>query len=661
MPAITSTNKNYFKLYLKEHRKKFTSPLQQINLSDIQNVFVTTSDTLTIGTQTVKVGLFGGKLGDEELDISSLSNGELLYLPGAETDYVKLKTDNTDNYATLYFASSSGDSRLVLNNGGYNTLSLNETINIGAKNVTVKAFGGLLLSVEDAATYTITHNANVENLFHQNFITEGDSITFNITTTNFGTNGNGPLYWSLEGSIDADDFVSIGGSVAVINNSATITTTSQFDTSNFESDYFSLKLRESNNGPIVASSDIIQLVDKVVTCSIAESATSIAEGSSITYTVTTSGLDDGTVLTFQSSNTSDVVPASGNITINNNTASFTVAAAEDVFVESDETFTVDVKYANNVLATSSEATIQNTTSYTFTTSATTISENNEVTFTINTTGIPNGTVLNYAASLNNIDLSPSTGSFTINNNTASITIKALQDLKVDTGENFYLDIKTGGTTVATTSTVSITDTPFTIAVTPDQPFNIDESILGSTTSTTFTITTTGVGDGTVLSVLPSTGNNLDISLSSSSIIINNNTATVTATIVRDARTEGVETMNLKFRNTSGDTVITSPTITVTDTSFVGSRQDNKTFGPITVARDNNLEQYASDYYTICGLDSVPDGGKIAIFVDNSGSMTTGTIRASINKLLLRLQPRNISIVVVENPSEDWISSFDTPL
>ena len=150
-------------------------------------------------------------------------------------------------------------------------------------------------------------------------------------------------------------------------------------------------------------------------------------------------------------------------------------------------------------------------------------------------------------------------------------------------------------------------------------------------------------------------------MSSSSITINNNTATVTATIVRDARTEGVETMNLQFNNTSGDTVITSPVITVADTSFVGSRQDNKTFGPITVNRDYNVESNASDYYTICDIDSVPDGGKIAIFVDNSGSMTTGTIRASINKLLLRLQPRNISIVVVENPSEDWITSFDTPL
>ena len=662
MPAITSTNKDYFKLYLKTHRKKFTSPLQQINLSDIQNVFVSTSDSLEIGTQTVKVGLFGGRLGDDPLDISSLTNSELLYLPGSETDYVRLKTNNSDSYATLKFTDNNGNCRLLFDDGGYNTLSLNETVIVGSKKITVKALGGLLLSVEDGPTYSITHNGTQDPVFTDNYyITEGDLIAFNIATTNFGTNGNGVLYWSLDGTVESNDFASSSGSISILNNSGTVTLTSLFDIDGSESEYFRLILRDTNNGPIVASSDYINVYDKVVTCSIAESATTIAEGSSITYTVTTSGLDDGTVLTFQSSNTTDVVPASGNITINNNTASFTVAAVEDVFVEGDETFTVDVKYANNVLATSSEATIQNTTSYTFAVSASTVSENNEVTFTINTTGIPNGTGLSYVASLNNIDLSPSTGNFTINNNTGSITIKALQDLKVESAENFYLDIKTGSTTVATTSTVSITDTPFTIAVTPDQPFNLDESTLGSTITTTFTITTTGVGDGTVLSVLPSTGNNLDISLSSSSITINNNTATVTATIVRDARTEGVETMNLQFNNTSGDTVITSPVITVADTSFVGSRQDNKTFGPITVARDGGLEQYASDYYTICGLDSVPDGGKIAIFVDNSGSMRTSTIRASINKLLLRLQPRNISIVVVENGSEDWISSFDTPL
>ena len=658
MPAITSQNKDYFKGYLKRHRKRFDSDLQLINLSDLTNVFDQIDSNLTIGTQTVKVGLIGGNESDPSLDISSLTNNEFLYLPAETGDIILLKTGSITN-KIKYNGQNAFDH--IRSDGTTASYTLNNSLTIGNKTIVPKGFGGILFTVEDAPTYTITDNSTA--IFGgTNEIVEGQTITYTITTTN--TPNLSTIYYSLDGSITSDDFITpITGSINVVDSQpTTLSLQSSFDVLNTESEYFRLQLRSGGiTGPIVAQGEYISLTDKVVTCSIAESATTIDEGSSITYTVTTSGLDDGTVLNFQSSNTTDVVPASGNITINNNTASFTVAAAEDVFVEGDETFTVDVKYFNNVLATSSEATIQNTTSYTFAVSASTVSENNEVTFTINTTGIPNGTVLRYVASLNNIDLSPAESNFTINNNTASITIKALQDLKVEPSENFYLDITSGYVTLATTSTVSITDTPFTIAVTPDQPFNLDESTLGSTITTTFTITTTGVGDGTVLTVLPSSGNNLDISLPSSSITINNNTATVTATIVRDARTEGVETMNLQFNNTSGDTVITSPVITVADTSFVGSRQDNKTFGPITVARDGGLEQFASDYYTICGLDSVPDGGKIAIFVDNSGSMRTSTVRASINKLLLRLQPRNISIVVVENPSEDWITSFDTPL
>lgn len=659
MPAITSQNKNYFKGYLKRHRKRFTSDLQLINLSDITDAFDVLDSNLTIGTQTVKVGLFGSKESDPPLDISSLSNNEFLYLPAQTGDVIFLKTGSITS--KLIYNGENNFKYLGLDNV-FTSYGLNSPLTIGTKIIVAKGFGGILLTVEDAPTYTITDNA-VENLSGENNIfdiIEGETITYTITTTNVpdGT----VVYYTLRGSVEANDFVSsTTGYIQVQNNQASLSLQTAFDFSSTESEKFYLQLRSVNvNGPLIAEGRQITLVDKVITCSVSESSTTVSEGSTITYTVTTSGLDDGTVLNFVSSST-DVTPSTGNITINNNTATFTVTAVEDVFVESDETFTIDIKYANNVLATSNEATIQNTTSYSFTTSASTINENDEVTFTINTIGIPDGTSLYYISSLNSIDVTPHTANFTINNNTASITVKALQDLRVDTGDILTLNIRSGATTVATTSAVSITDTPFTITITPDQTFIIDESIEGSSSDVTFTITTTGVGDGTVLTAQPSTGNNFDISLSSSSLIINNNTATVTANIVRDARTEGSETMNLVFRNTSYETVFTSPDITITDTSFVGCRQDNKTFGPITVNRDHNVESYAEDYYTICGLDNVPDGGKIAMFVDNSGSMTTNTIRASINKLLLRLQSRNISIVVVENPSEDWISSFDTPL
>lgn len=130
MPAITSTNKDSFKSHIKTWRKIFTSPLQQINLSDIENVFEYTSNTLTIGSQTVKVGLFGGREGDDVLDISSLTGGELLYLPGQVSDYVKLKTSE-EHIDTLNWLHALTP-RVVLENNNYKYLYLNEIFQIGS-------------------------------------------------------------------------------------------------------------------------------------------------------------------------------------------------------------------------------------------------------------------------------------------------------------------------------------------------------------------------------------------------------------------------------------------------------------------------------------------------------------------------------------------------
>ena len=50
-----------------------------------------------------------------------------------------------------------------------------------------------------------------------------------------------------------------------------------------------------------------------------------------------------------------------------------------------------------------------------------------------------------------------------------------------------------------------------------------------------------------------------------------------------------------------------------------------------------------------------------MFIDNSGSMTTGVVQASYDLLVSKLNARGITFITVENTSEDWISSFDTAL
>ena len=68
-----------------------------------------------------------------------------------------------------------------------------------------------------------------------------------------------------------------------------------------------------------------------------------------------------------------------------------------------------------------------------------------------------------------------------------------------------------------------------------------------------------------------------------------------------------------------------------------------------------------DWYDICSLDQLPEGGKVAIFIDTSGSMNMRTVSQSYDKLVQKLNERNITIITVTNPNEDWIAPFLTDL
>ena len=69
----------------------------------------------------------------------------------------------------------------------------------------------------------------------------------------------------------------------------------------------------------------------------------------------------------------------------------------------------------------------------------------------------------------------------------------------------------------------------------------------------------------------------------------------------------------------------------------------------------------SDWYTICGIDQLPDGSKLALFIDTSGSMRLSTVQASYDLFKQKIQARNMSIIEVFNGNENWILPFDTIL
>ena len=66
-----------------------------------------------------------------------------------------------------------------------------------------------------------------------------------------------------------------------------------------------------------------------------------------------------------------------------------------------------------------------------------------------------------------------------------------------------------------------------------------------------------------------------------------------------------------------------------------------------------------DWYTLIGAGNLPENAKLALFIDNSGSMTTSTVQASYNLFVSKLSARNIDFFVVENTSENWIHTFNS--
>ena len=315
----------------------------------------------------------------------------------------------------------------------------------------------------------------------------------------------------------------------------------------------------------------------------------------------------------------------------------------------------------------------NTPTYTVGVSTTIIDEGQSVDFTINTTDVGDGTTLYYntASSMGSSDFSDNslTGSFTIvgtgaTTGVATVTRTIANDFATEGTESFALTIRTGSTSgpvVATSASVSVNDVVPTVSIS-ESTTTVDEG-----SSVTFTVTATGFASGTTLYWTTYqesgtiTASDFTDSATEGSFSISSGTGTVVRSIASDRVTESIaESFKLEIRrdSTSGTIVATSEIITINDRSKnIGANANGLTFGPVQVNRDNGSASLASDWYTICGIDNLPEGSSIALFIDTSGSMTQATIQASYDLLVEKLNAKNITITSVTNPNEDWITPF----
>lgn len=364
----------------------------------------------------------------------------------------------------------------------------------------------LLLGVGQNRLYFITPNITSVN--------EGSSVTFTINTLNVpdGT----VLYWTtkpIDGNIVSSDFTdgNLSGSFTINNGTATIIRTLTADLLEEGQESFALEIRtDSTSGTVRATSETIIVNDtSVPTYSIVPNITSVNEGGSVTFTVTTTGVANGTTLFWNTQAVTGLITAgdftdnavSGTVTINNGTGTIVRGIRADNITEGTESFRLQLRTGSTsgvLRATSADVTINDTSmtpSYAVTPSVTSVNEGGSVTFTVTTTNVPNGTTLFWttdpiSGTININDFTDLTlsGSFTINNNTASIVRGIRADFNTEGTESFRLRIhtdSTAGTVRATSSIVTINDTSLTDpnAVTGQVLFSGSTSVNGTTDNT----------------------------------------------------------------------------------------------------------------------------------------------------------------------------------
>lgn len=326
--------------------------------------------------------------------------------------------------------------------------------------------------------------------------------------------------------------------------------------------------------------------------SAAAGATSVNEGSSLTFNVTTTNVADSTILYWTSSNTTDFTTTSGSFTITSNAGSFSVTPTADATTEGAETFTVSVRTdstSGTIVATSATITINDTSltpTYSLSTAggATSMNEGVGLAFTTTTTNVADNTTLYWT--INHIttaaaDFSAESGAFTVLTNSGVFAVNTVADLTTEGAQTFTVSVRTGSTAgpvVATSSTITVNDTSTSAPAATVSPAanNVNEG-----SSLTINVTTTNFASGTLYWTLNhSTTADADFSAVSGSFTITASAGSFSIGAVADSTTEGAQTFTVSVRTTStaGTVIGTSSTITINDTSTAPAKDLTDGYG-----------------------------------------------------------------------------------
>jgi hypothetical protein len=278
---------------------------------------------------------------------------------------------NPTNQNSWFNPSSSVTGTVTTNSSGGATITLatvNDLAFSVAKTFTVQILYNNIV-VATSSSITINDSTTVSFSSPASSVNEGVTTTFNIITSNLS---NTTLYWSIDltGGITSGDFSATSGSFSITSGAGSFNITTADDMTTEGAESFVVRIRSDSISGTIRAQTTVSLADTSLTRTYAFGTipTSINEGSSGTFNVSTTNVPNGTTLywtLFLTGNmtASDFSAVTGSFTINSNTGSFTVSPLADATTEGAETFQVYIRTGSiggTIVATSNSVTVNDT-------------------------------------------------------------------------------------------------------------------------------------------------------------------------------------------------------------------------------------------------------------------------------------------------------------
>ena len=566
--------------------------------------------------------------------------------PYISVDYTDTGTVTNISQLCPFFANSSiggeiyatNPTGITIKNGSKLIYVLDSAVYVGNNTIgnIIDVAGSRVFKPTDVTTFippTYIVQASASS------VNEGSTIIYSITTSNFGT---GTLYWTNSGTTNPGDFTDglNSGTVNIYSDFGTISKTlvNDFGEEGTETIIFELRTN-STSGPIVATAPTVSVIDtSKQTYTITSNYSFRDEGQTVTFTVTTQGVPDGTSLYFTNIGTTNANDFddglnTGSFIINSGTGTIVRTLVNDYTSESQENIQLQIRTLSingPVVITSSAVQVFDTSvpTYSVEPDISPVEEGGKVTFTVTTQGVPDGTTLYWTNSgtttaadfYDNLN----SGNFTVSNNRGTVSRIIYYDLLTEGSQTIIFQVRTGSTSgpiVAYSTAVTVNDT--STAISPYYSVTVPYSNRVEGDTAYFSVYAEVPNPTTLYWTNEGTTNADDFTdgLNSGSFVVTTSkNVTISRTIKQDFVAEGSETIILAIRTGS----ITGPIVVLSAKSTIASSA-----GPtVTVSALFTQRAEGSGVLRFTVYSEVPDG--YTLYWTNEGTSNGNDFTDGLN-------------------------------